>query len=117
MSIPARYILALALCGLLPSLAAATPSPRTLAADSLDGATRAAPSTPAAFNEATPSVEPSRIASGGVPGLSLHEIDTLGPDAIKAVLTVRSMARTGTPPSAIDNDYTRLNLALQSAAA
>ena len=117
MSIPARYILALALCGLLPSLAAATPSPRTLAADSLDRATRAAPRTPAAFNETTPSVEPSRIASGGVPGLSLHEIEALGPDAIKAVLTVRSIARTGTPPSAIDNDYTRLNLALQSAAA
>ena len=117
MSIPARYTLALALCGLLPSLAAAAPLPRTLAADSLDGATRAAPRTPAAFNETTPSVEPSRIASGGVPGLSLHEIEALGPDAIKAVLTVRSIARTGTPPSAIDNDYTRLNLALQSAAA
>lgn len=89
--------------------------PRLQSVDPADGPARGAIAVPASFRPIATGVDRTRITRGEFAGLSLVESSAAGPDAVRAVLTVRSLARTGTTPSAADNDYTRLNLALQAA--
>ncbi len=107
----------LSLASLLASgFAAAHPAlPRLQAVDPVDGAARSARAVPASYLPTSVAVSPERIARGEFAGLRLRP----GPvaNSMLAVITVQSVARTGTTPTATDNDYTRLNLALQSVSA
>jgi len=113
----ARHLVASILCLAATAAVADAGLPRLQATDPADGPARGAVAVPASFRPIVAGVDRTRITRGEIAGLSLYLSPAAGPDAIRAVLTVRSVARTGTTPGAADNDYTRLNLALQSAAA
>ncbi len=68
---------------------------------------------PASFKPASPALRLPTPSLEGRTGIRLQQRTFAEGSAPLAVVTVQSTARTGTTPSAADNDYTRLNIALQ----